>query len=101
MLPQLVQHLLNGLYVLFSSALGVDENVIEVYYHENIELLCQDLVDVTLKRDRHIGQSKRHDLIFEMDIAGPEGRLPLIAFPDPHSMVDISQIKLDETSSPT
>ncbi len=84
MLPQLIQHPSNSLYILFALALGVDEDVIEIHYHENVELLCQDLVDVTLKRGRCVSQSKRHDLVLEMAVAGPEGRLPLIAFPDSH-----------------
>ncbi len=101
MLPQLVQHLLNGLSVLFALVLSVDGDVIEVHYLKNIELLCQDLVDVTLKYGRCVSQSKKHDLIFEVNIAGPEGRLPFIAFLDPHLMVSIGQIELSETSSPT
>ncbi len=101
MLPQLVQHLSNGLYVLFAFVLGVDEDVIEIHYNKNVDLFCQDLVDITLKRGRRVGQSKRHDLIFKVTIAGFEGRLLFVAFPDPHSMVGIGQIKLSKTSSPT
>ncbi len=87
--------------MLFILDLSIDENVIKVHYHENVELFCQDYVDVTLKHGRCIGQSKRHNLIFEMTITGPEGRLSFIAFPDPHLMVGIGQIEFDETSNPT
>ncbi len=97
----MVQHLSNGLYVLFAFVLGVDKDVIEVHYDKNVKLLCLDLVDVTLKRGRCIGKSKRHDLIFEVTIVGPEGCFLFIAFPDPHSIVGIGQIELGETSSPT
>ncbi len=100
-LPQLVQHPSNGLYMLFAFALGVDEDVIEIYYHKIVKLLCQDLVNITLKCGRCVGQSKRHDLIFEVTIAGSKGRLLFIAFPDPHLMVGIGQIKLGETLSLT
>ncbi len=86
--------------MLFALVLSVDEDVIKIYYHRNVEVLYQDLVDVTLKYGRRVGQSKRHDLIFEVTIAGPEGYLLFIAFPDPHSMVGISQIELGEISSP-
>ncbi len=99
--PQLVQHPSNGLYVLFAFVLGVDKDVIEIHYYENVELLCQHLVDVTLKRGRCVGQSKKHDLIFEVTIASFEGRLLFVAFPDPYSIVGIGQIKLGETSSLT
>ncbi len=87
--------------MLFALALSINEDVIEIYYHENVKLLGQDLIDVILKRGRCVSQSKRHDLVFEMAITGPEGHLPFIAFPDPYLMVDIGQIKLGETSSPT
>ncbi len=101
MLPQLVQHPLNGLDVLFAFVLGVDEDVIKIHYDENVELLCQDLVDIALKCGRCVGQSKRHHLVLKMAIAGPEGHLPFISFLNPHLMVGISQIKLGKTLSPT
>ncbi len=101
MLPQLVQHLLNGLDMLLALVLNVDEDVIEVHYHENVELFYRDLVDVTLKCGQYVGQSERYDLVLEMAVAGPEGRLLFVIFPDPHLMVGISQIELGETSSPT
>ncbi len=101
MLPQLVSHLLNDLYMLFALTFNVDKDVIKIQYHKNVKLLCQDLVHIPLKCSQCVCQSKRHDLIFEMTIADLESRLPFIAFPDLHSMVGISQIKLGETSSLT
>ncbi len=87
--------------VLFALAFRVDEDVIEIHYYEDIKLLGQDFVDVILKRGRCIDLSERHDLVLEMAIAGPEGRLLFVAFSDPHSMVGIGQIELGEPSSPT
>ncbi len=86
--------------MLFAFSLDLDEDVIKVHYHKHVELLCHNLVNVTLEHNRCIGQSKRHDPIFEMTIAGPENRLPFIALPDPHSMVSICRGQLGETSSP-
>ncbi len=83
--------------MLSSFTFGIDEGIIEVHYHKNVELLYQDLIDIALERSRYIGQSKKHHLVFEMAIAGPEGCFPFIAFSDPHLIVDISQIKLGET----
>ncbi len=96
----MVQHLSNGLDVLFAFIFGVDEEVIEVYYDENVELLCLDLVDIILKCGQCVGQSKGHHLVLKMAIAGPENRLPFVAFLDPHLMVGIDQIELGEMSSP-
>ncbi len=75
--------------MLFALALSVDEDVIEIHYYKDVELLGQNLVDVILKCDRSVGQSKRHDLVVKMSVAGPEGRLPFVTFPNPHSMVGI------------
>ena len=100
-LPQLVQHLPNGLDVLFALTLSVNENVIELHHHKNVKLLGQDLVDIALKYGRCVSQSKRYNLVLKMAIAGHESRFPFIAFPNPHLMVDIGQIELGETSSPT
>ena len=78
---------------------SIDEDVIEVHYHKNVEFLCQDLVEIALERDWCISQSKRHDLILEVAIAGPESRFTFISFLNPHLMVEIGQIELGEPSS--
>ena len=35
--------------MLFAFALGIDKDVIEIHYHKNIELLCQDLINIALE----------------------------------------------------
>ncbi len=100
-LLQLVQHPSNDLDVLFVFVLGVDKDVIEVHYDKNVKLFYQDLIDITLECGRCVSQSKGHHLVLEMAIAGPEGRLPFVSFPNPYSMVGIGQIELGETSSRT
>ncbi len=87
--------------MLFAFAFGVDKDVIEVYNHENVKLLYQDIVDIALKYGRCVGQSKRHDLVFEVAIVGSEGCLPFTAFSDPYLMVGIGEIEFGKTSSPT
>ena len=101
MLPQLIQHPSNGFYMFFTLAFSINENIIKVHYHKNVELLCQDLADIILERGRYVGQSKKHDLVFEVAIASLKGRLLFVPFLNPYSMIGISQIKLDELSSPT
>ena len=75
-------------------AFGVDENVIKIHYHKIVKLLYQNLVDITLKRVRYIGQSKKHDRVLEMAIVGLESRFLFVAFFDSHPMVGIDQVKL-------
>ena len=78
----------------FVLAFGIDKDVIKIYYHENVELLCQNLVDITLECGQCISQSKKHDLVLEVAIADPEGCLPFFSFPNPHLIVGIGQIEL-------
>ncbi len=87
--------------MLFAFVLDVDEDIIKIHYNKNVELLCQDLVDVALECGWCVGQSKKHHLVLEMAIAGLEGRLSFVSFLNPYSMVGIGQIELGETSSPT
>ncbi len=87
--------------MLFALTLSVDGDVIEIQYCKNVELLGQDILDLILKRGQCVGQSEKHDLVLEMAVAGPESRLSFIVFPDPHSMVEISQIELGEMSKLT
>ena len=84
----------------FVFAFSVDQNVIEVHYYKNVELFCQDLVDITLKHGWYIVQSKRHDLVFQVAMVGPENRLLFVFFPHPHLMVGINQFQLGKLSSP-
>ncbi len=88
MLLQLFQYSLNGFYVLYAFAFDIGGDVIKVHYQENIEVHCQDLIDVLLECGYCISQSKRYHLVLEMAIAGPEDRLLFIAFPDPHLMIN-------------
>ena len=86
----MLQYLLYNFHVFFALVLEVHEDVIEIYYHENVELFCQDLVDIALESGRCIGQSKRHDLILEVAIAGLESRFPFIVLPYLYLMAGIA-----------
>ena len=89
MLSQLFQYLLNSFHILFAFIFSIDEDIIEVHYHKNVEFFCQDLINVVLKCDRCIGQSKRHYLVFKMAIAAFKGHFLFIVFFDPHLIVTI------------
>ncbi len=65
--------------MLFALAFGVDKDIIKVHYYENIEVLCQDLINVALENGRCISQSKRHHLVLKMAIASSENCLLFIA----------------------
>ena len=87
--------------MLFTFAFDIDKNVIELYYHKNVKLFCQNLIDVALKCDQCINQSKKNNIILNVAIVALEGRLLFIAFFDPHSIISIGEVKLSKTSSST
>lgn len=89
-LLELLQHPLNGFYVLFSLTLNIDENVIKVYNNENVKFPCQDLNDINLEHSWYISQSKRHHPILKVAIADPKSYLLFIAFSNSHPIVGIS-----------
>ena len=68
---------------------------------EDVELLGQDLVDVTLEAGRSVGKTERHDLVLEVAIPGSESRLPFVTFAYLHSMISVRQAQLSELFIPT
>ena len=79
----------------FVFVFGVDKDIIKIHYHENVEFLYQNLINVALKCGQCVDQSKRHHLILKIAIAALESRLPFIFFLDPYLMIGIGQIKLN------
>ena len=73
----------------FSLIFDMGEDVIKIYYHKDVKLLCQNLVDIALECDQCVGQSKRHDLVLKVAIAGPKSSLLFIFFFDSHPIVNI------------
>ena len=87
--------------MLFAFTLDIDENVIKVHYHKNVEFLYQNLVDIAFEHSQCVGQFKKHHLVLKIAIAGPKDRFPFVSFPNLYSIISIDQIKLGETLSPT
>ncbi len=86
---QLIQHPSNGFHGFFSLAFSIDENIIEIYNKEDIELLRQDLIDIVLKRGWNVSQAEKYYLVLEVIVIGPGGRLLFVAFLTAHPMVGI------------
>ena len=86
----MVQHPPNGSDMFFSFIFDIDENVIEVYYHKDVKLFYQNLIDVVLKRSWYISQFKRYHLIFKIAITGLETYLLFIFFSDSYLMIGIN-----------
>ena len=56
----------------FSLTFAIDENIIEVNYNKDIKFFCQNFINVVLKYGQYVNQAKRHYLIFEIAVTGPE-----------------------------
>ena len=53
--PQNLQDLPHGFHVTLTLILSVDEDIIQIHNDKNIELLCQDLVDIALEAGWSVG----------------------------------------------
>ena len=91
---QLVENPTYDLDVAFALILGVDEDIIQIHNDKNIELFREDLIDVALECCQSVGQSKRHYLIFEVAVSGPESSLPLISFANSHPVIGTGEVEL-------
>ena len=87
--------------MIFSLIFDIDKDIIKIYYYKNIELFYQNLIDIALEYSRCVGQYKRHYLVLKMAVAGLESHFPFMSFSNLYPIVSISQVKLDETPSPT
>ena len=52
----------------FFLVFDIDEDIIEVNYHKNIEFFYQNLVDIALQYSWCVDQSKKHHVILKMAI---------------------------------
>ena len=85
--------------MLFAFAFGVNKDVIKVYYHKIVELLCHNLYNIALECGWCVGQFHKNHLILKIAIISFEGYFPFIAFSDPYLMINIGQVELSEMSS--
>ncbi len=86
----MIHHPSNGFNMFFFLALNIDENVVKVHNNEDIELFCQDLINIALKHGWYIGQSERYYLVLQLAVVGLENRFPFITFSNSHLMIGIS-----------
>ena len=90
-LVQAPKHFPNVLDVVL-HIVRIDQDVVKVYYHADIEHICKDRVDKSLESGRGIGETKGHHLPFIGAIVSTEGSFPLIALSDANQMVSMPKI---------
>ena len=79
---------------------GINQDVIQIYYNEDIKFFSEDLVDVALKTGWYIEKIKRHDLVLKVAVSGAESRFSLVAFSDSHPMIGTNEIQLGKPLGP-
>jgi hypothetical protein len=78
---------------MFLQCLAIDQDVVQVYSAENIQVWAKGSVDISLKSHRCIYESKEHDQRFKEAMSGRYGCLPdiLISYPDENiSIMDVN-----------
>ena len=80
--------------VAFALIFGIDEDIIQIYNDKDIELFRKDIIDISLECCQSNSQSKKHYLIFEVTISGPENSLPLISFANSHPVMGTGEVEL-------
>ena len=91
---QLVKNLTYCLDMAFALIFGVDEDIIQIHNDKDIKLFRENLIDIALKCCQSVGQSKRHYLIFEVAVSGPESSLLLISFVNSHTVIGTGEVEL-------
>ncbi len=79
---------MNGFYIAFFFVFIVNEDIININNNKDVMLLYQDLINVSLKHSRCIGQSKRHHLVLEIAVTGHESCILFTTFLDFHLIID-------------
>lgn len=72
----------------------VDQDVIKVYYHINVQKIREDVIHKVLEGSWNVGETKKHNVPFEGIIASPGSCFLFVAFCDPDKMVCVPEIYL-------
>lgn len=83
-----------------SIIFNIDDDIIYIYNNNDIKLLDNNLIGISLKACHGNCQSKKHHLLLEVVISSPERRLLFVHFTNSHSIVYISKIELAKLFSP-
>ena len=78
----------------FCDAAAVNQDIVKVDDHEMVKERAESVVDELLEGRGSIRQTKRHNKILEMAIAGPERGLPFVSFLDADKVVGAEKVDL-------
>jgi hypothetical protein len=75
-------------------AIGINEDVVQVYKDADVEQVRKDVIHKSLKSSRSIHKSERHDTPFEGAVSGLKRCLPFVTFSDTDWMIGMSEVNL-------
>ena len=91
MLVQSPKYFPNVFFVIL-HIVQVNQDVVEVNYHADIEHICEYRVYELLKCSWGIGEAKRHHQPLVGAVSGSEGCLPLVTISDANQMVHMPKV---------
>ena len=83
---------LGDMLLMVCRVIGVDEDVIEVDDHMNIQEVTKNVIHKSLEGRWSIGQSEWHNKPFKGTIAGVECGLPFVTFRNADKIIGIAEI---------
>jgi hypothetical protein len=81
-------------FLVVLNAVRVYEDIVEVDDTELVQIVVQDLVDISLERRGGVGKPEREYSVLEVAISRTESRLPLVPFLDTNEVVGRADVKL-------
>ena len=78
----------------FVGVVGVDEDVVEVNYHADIDEIGEYVVHEPLESSGGVRETERHDAPFEGAISCAEGGFPFVSGCDADQMIRVPEINL-------
>ena len=81
-------------FLVFAHIVRVDQDVVKIDGHANVEKISKDVVHESLESGGCIGETKWHDKPFEGSVSGPKGCLPFITGCDTNEVVCMSEVYL-------
>jgi hypothetical protein len=81
---------------MFLESIRENEDIIKVDHAEDVEEIAETIVSVSLERCGGVGETKGHNEVFEVAIAGTKGGFVFIAFCNPKLVVCICHIEACE-----
>ncbi len=81
---------------MFFFGLGINQDVIEEYNHELVQVVMEDVVSHRHKGSRGVGKAKWHNKVFKVAISCTEGGLVDVTLGNANLVVAGTEVNLGE-----